>query len=160
MGNSAPRKQHASAARMHDEDPHAIDHIKTVAPDQLPDDLGSDHDPKSCSAGSRVVPRATHDVAPRQSGSRKETDDDYVGVVVVIDERRRVISSACGRQWIVQTRDGRKRSGAPRWTGRSYCVTREGLIELYRRLYPTEGPPILDALLRLPAYHPQNGGRR
>lgn len=94
------------------------------------------------------------------NASSSESDNDYVGVVVVIDEHRRVISSACGRQWIVQTRDGRKRSGEPRWTGRSYCVTREGLIGLYRRLCPTEDPAILDVLLRLPAYHPQDGGRR
>lgn len=160
MGNSAPRKQHASAAPMHVEHPHAIDHIQTVAPDQRPDNLGGDHDPKSCSAGSLDVPLVTHDESPRQSGSRKESDDDFSSVVVLIDGHRRVISSACGKQWIVQTRDGRKRSGAPRWTGRSYCVTREGLIGLYRRLCPTEDPAILDVLLRLPAYHPQDGGRR
>ena len=92
--------------------------------------------------------------------SNRESDDDYSAIVVIIDENHRVISCPHGIQWIVQTRDGRKPSGAQRWTGRSYCATRDGLLEVYRRLHPIEDPKVRAVLSNLPPHCPRNGGSK
>jgi len=51
---------------------------------------------------------------------------NYRAVVAQLSARWRVVECRDGVQWILQRFDG-TRHGRARWTGRSYCRTREGL---------------------------------
>jgi hypothetical protein len=57
-----------------------------------------------------------------------ESDDQYLGVVAVLNQQHRVIRCRDGIQWILQRRHGPERLAGTRWDGRSYCRTREALI--------------------------------
>ena len=63
--------------------------------------------------------------------SHRERDDSYAGVVAVLNVGWRVVVCRDNLQWILQRRDG-ARHGRARWTGRSYCRTREALIRVSR----------------------------
>jgi hypothetical protein len=58
-----------------------------------------------------------------QGASSREIDDDYGGVVAVLNSKLRVIRGSCGLQWIVQTR-----GTAELWRSFAYCGTKEGLL--------------------------------
>ena len=59
--------------------------------------------------------------------SRRERDDNYTRIVVLLTRRWRIIVCKHGIQWILQ-----KRSVAPpntgTWAGKSYATTRDGLM--------------------------------
>lgn len=59
--------------------------------------------------------------------SRRERDDNYWGVIVVLNDRFRIIVCKNAIQFILQ-----KRSVAPpntgKWAGKTYTTTRDGLI--------------------------------
>lgn len=65
--------------------------------------------------------------------SHRERDDAYRYVVVWLNEHWRVIECRDGIQWILQRSDG-ERHGQTRWSGRSYCRTRNALIRASRDL--------------------------
>jgi hypothetical protein len=69
--------------------------------------------------------------------SNQEEADDYVGVVLILDEKWRVVVCRDGIQWILQHRAGR-RHGKARWDGKCYCRTREGLASRVRELAGAE----------------------
>lgn len=80
-----------------------------------------------------------------------ETSDDYP-TVVRIGERCRVIACPLELQWIVQVSDGFRR-GERRWTGRSYCRTKAGLIGcVYDHAGPHVDGRVAAILDRLPAW--------
>jgi hypothetical protein len=60
-----------------------------------------------------------------------ESDDQYPGVVAILNGSWRVIECAAGIQWILQRRAG-ERHGRARWDARSFCRTKETLIRLCR----------------------------
>jgi len=55
--------------------------------------------------------------------SNRETDENYKGVVAVLNQKLRVIKGACGLQWIVQNR-----STPAVWRSIAFCATNEGLL--------------------------------
>lgn len=67
-----------------------------------------------------------------EAPTHKESDDAYLGVVVRLNDRWRVIVCRNGIQWILQT--AKKRRDGTAWEGRSYCRTREGLNRCVSRL--------------------------
>jgi hypothetical protein len=68
-------------------------------------------------------------VTPVYNVSHRESDDSYGKVVLQLAPRWRIIESRNAEQWIIQ-----KRSAEPldrgKWTGVSYVVSRDKLIEL------------------------------
>ena len=79
----------------------------------------------------------------------REEAADYPAIVAVLNARWRVIECRDGIQWILQRLAG-KRHGQPRWEGRCYFRTREGLL---RRVHELAGPidgNSLDILQDLP----------
>ena len=66
-----------------------------------------------------------------QAGERNA--DDYPAVVATLNTGWRIIECRDGLQWILQRRAG-KRHGQPRWEGRCYCRTRDGLGARVREL--------------------------
>lgn len=92
--------------------------------------------------------------------SNRESDDDYKRVIVRFEPNFRIIDGSCGIQWVFQKRDGRRKSGAPRWTGRSYCRTRETLIRLYREFCDVVDPDVLAILEQMPERHPRWGVKK
>jgi hypothetical protein len=65
------------------------------------------------------------------SPSHRESDNNYHGVIAVLNDRWRVIVCRDGIQWTLQQRKGERR-GTARFDARSYCRTREALIRLSR----------------------------
>ncbi|TIV01716.1 MAG: hypothetical protein E5W09_01450 [Mesorhizobium sp.] len=63
--------------------------------------------------------------------SHRESDEAYCATVARLNAGWRVIECRDGIQWILQRMDG-ERHGRARWTGRSYCRTREALIHVCR----------------------------
>ena len=66
---------------------------------------------------------------PHSAKISREEAEDYRAVVTVLNRRWRVIECRDGIQWILQRRAG-LRHGQPRWDGRCYCRTREGLMRV------------------------------
>ena len=81
----------------------------------------------------------------------RESADDYPNIVARLSDNWRVIVCAGGIQWILQRRDG-ERSGRARWTGVSYCLTREALVRLCRALSEPVDPSALLILAALPKH--------
>lgn len=67
----------------------------------------------------------------RYANEKNECADNYWRLVTRLNVRWRVIECRDGIQWILQHTDG-ERHGRTRWTGRSYCRTRDGLIRVCR----------------------------
>lgn len=65
------------------------------------------------------------------NNSHRESDDAYGAIVARLNAGWRVIECRDGIQWILQRLDG-ERHGRARWTGRSYCRTREALNRVCR----------------------------
>ncbi|KQZ92264.1 hypothetical protein ASD64_19380 [Mesorhizobium sp. Root157] len=65
------------------------------------------------------------------ASEHKESADNYWRLIARLNVRWRVIECRDGIQWILQHTDGKKH-GRMRWTGRSYCRTRDGLIRACR----------------------------
>lgn len=85
-----------------------------------------------------------------QQGSQRERDDAFRHVLVQLSENKRVILGNPA-QYILQSRRNDRRHGAY-WRGRSFCLTRDALIDLCVASQPLpEGDPRLEALRALPA---------
>jgi hypothetical protein len=68
----------------------------------------------------RCVPKAHH-----------ETSDDYIKIIVRLNDSWRVIVCKDNIQWVLQRRDA-GRSGSPRWRGVSYHCELKALIRVSR----------------------------
>lgn len=85
--------------------------------------------------------------------SRRESDDDYVGVVARLNARWRVIECKDKIQWIVQVA---KRTGhGAQWRGASFLRSREGLLRAVRDLAGPVDADALAILQALPARFPE-----
>jgi hypothetical protein len=92
--------------------------------------------------------------------SNRESDDDYKRVIARFDPNFRIVDGSCGILWVFQKRDGRRKSGKPRWTGRSYCRTRETLIRLYLEFCAFVDPEVVAILEQMPERHPRWGAKK
>jgi hypothetical protein len=88
-----------------------------------------------------------------QSGSHRERDNDYCGVLAILGDGWRVIEDADRLQWIIQRRDAGDRHRAG-WRGVSFHTSRRGLIAVSGKLCPHLDPAALALLDALPAHHP------
>jgi hypothetical protein len=59
--------------------------------------------------------------------SRRESDENYYGIVTRLNDAWRVIECRDGIQWILQRRFRAETADKPPWTGRSYCRTSQAL---------------------------------
>ncbi len=80
-----------------------------------------------------------------------ESANDYLRVVVVLNDRWRVIECQNGIQWIIQRRAGRRGHGTARWDGKNYCRTKEALIRLCRASAGEIGHAALQVFASLPS---------
>ena len=76
-----------------------------------------------------TLPSIYTDLTPVYNVSHRERDDSYSKVILQLAPRWRIIECRNAEQWIIQ-----KRSAEPldrgKWTGDSYVVSRDKLIEL------------------------------
>jgi hypothetical protein len=86
---------------------------------------------------------------PEVTGS--ESAGGYGRVVTVLNDRWRVVECAHGIQWILQYRSSAKTYATSRWTGRSFCRTREALLRCCREHAGTIDPAAAAILGALPA---------
>ena len=89
-------------------------------------------------------------LTPVYNASHRERDDSYGKVVLQLASRWRIIECRNAEQWIIQ-----KRSAEPldrgKWTGVSYVVSRNKLIELSARLGLLSEPSKRAVLEQLPS---------
>ena len=89
-------------------------------------------------------------LTPVYNASHRERDDRYSKVILQLAPRWRIIECRNAEQWIIQ-----KRSAEPldrgKWTGVSYVVSRNKLIELSARLGLLSEPSKRAVLERLPS---------
>ena len=75
------------------------------------------------------LPSLYTDITTVYNASHRERDDSYTKVILQLAPRWRIIECRNAEQWIIQ-----KRSAEPldrgKWTGVSYVVSRDKLIEL------------------------------
>lgn len=83
------------------------------------------------------------------NGSGREEADDYRAIIARLNPNWRVIGCRDAIQWILQRRAG-TRHGQPRWDGRCYCRTRQGLLRRVRELTGECDGVALSILERLP----------
>ena len=76
-----------------------------------------------------TLPEASHQIAIGYHGSRRERDDAYVGEIVRLSARRRIIIDLGGSQYIVQKMFDETSHGAV-WRGVSYHATRDSLMRV------------------------------
>ena len=76
-----------------------------------------------------TLPEASRQIAMGYHGSRRERDDAYVGEIVRLSARRRIIIDLGGSQYIVQKMFVEASHGAVR-RGVSYHATRDSLMRL------------------------------
>lgn len=76
-----------------------------------------------------TLPESSRQIHMRYHGSRRERDDAYVGEIVRLSTRRRVIIDRGGFQYIVQKMFDETSHGAV-WRGVSYHATRDSLLRL------------------------------
>jgi len=103
---------------------------------------------REAGAGAFPPPEAPSPAPGRlpAGASPNEGDDDYRGIVAVLNERWRVIACTTGIQWILQMRRGRL------WRGRSFCRSRAVLLSRIGDLCGAVGPPALLILALLPSW--------
>ena len=76
-----------------------------------------------------TLPQASRLITIGYHGSRRERDDAYVGEIVRLSARRRIIINLGGSQYIVQKMFDEASHGAV-WLGVSYHATRDNLLRL------------------------------
>jgi len=71
---------------------------------------------------------------PKKGGLNrlKEEAGEYPNVVLQLNDRWRVIVCKDGTQWVLQCKRG------DRWSGDSYCRTRDGLFRSIQKRVPSE----------------------
>ena len=76
-----------------------------------------------------LLPSLYTGLTPVYNASHRESDDSYTNIILQLAPRWRIIECRNAEQWIIQ-----KRSAEPldrgKWTGVSYVVSRDKLIEL------------------------------
>ncbi len=89
-------------------------------------------------------------LTPVYKASHRERDDSYTKVILQLAPRWRIIECRNAEQWIIQ-----KRSAEPldrgKWTGVSYVVSRDKLIELSASLGLLSEPSKRAVLEALPS---------
>ena len=80
-----------------------------------------------------------------------ESDNQYPGIVAILNRRWRVIRCRHGIQWVLQHRHGPEMGLTAIWDSRSYCQTREALTRCSREHAGDIAGDALVILLRLPA---------
>ena len=78
--------------------------------------------------GTHTLPLQKRAVAHASAPSRRERDETYRGVIVVLSNRYRVIIDEQGDQFILQKHYAESLHGGV-WRGQSYSTTRDGLIK-------------------------------
>ena len=99
-------------------------------------------------SGTPPLPTAIDGCRSTQTRSRRERDNKYWGVIVVLNDRFRVIIDEQGDQFIVQKHYAESLHGDV-WRGQSYITTKDGLIKACVRLGCLSGSNqwlLLDAL--------------
>lgn len=71
-------------------------------------------------------------VDAQTANSHRESHDAYSGLIHLLCDRWRFIICRHGMQFILQKRSSTTNTGV--WLGKSFCVTREALIEVCSRL--------------------------
>jgi hypothetical protein len=102
------------------------------------------------SVSSKPAPDAPRQDAIATARRLAESDDQYPGIVAVLNQQHRVIRCRDGLQWILQRRHGPERLAGTRWDSRSYSRTREALIRCSREHAGEIAGDALVILLRLP----------
>ena len=97
---------------------------------------------------SNTLQAVEHAVPCLPATRNGEESDNYPNLVARLGDVWRIIECRDGIQWILQRRAG-KRHGQPRWEGRYFCRTRDGLAACVRELV---GPEAVNALGSLPAH--------
>lgn len=87
-----------------------------------------------------------------ENASTRESDDNYKRVIVTFGKYR-LIDGSCGIEWVIKVRDGSRRDGTPRWTGRSYARRREATMRLYRTFCVVPDRCALALVEQLPDWH-------
>ena len=98
--------------------------------------------------GTAPLPSQNDGCGSTQTYSRRERDDNYWGVIVVLSDRWRVIIDEQGDQFIVQKHYAESLHGDV-WRGQSYLTTKDSLIKACVRLGCLSGSNqrlLLDAL--------------
>ena len=89
-------------------------------------------------------------LTPVYNASHRESDDSYTNIILQLAPRWRIIECRNAEQWIIQ-----KRSAEPldrgKWTGISYVVSRDKLIELSASLGLLSEPSKRAVLEALPS---------
>jgi hypothetical protein len=75
----------------------------------------------------RALAEPIHARLPAVAKFLREEADNYEAIVVKLNTGWRIIECRDGIQWILQRLAG-QRHGRPRWEGKSYCRTRQGLL--------------------------------
>jgi hypothetical protein len=107
----------------------------------------------TANTGQRPEHSATQ--LPVARNRHREEADDYPVIVAKLSRGWRVIECRDGIQWVLQRRAG-TRHGQPRWEGRCYFRTRQGLI---RRVHELAGECDAIALAVLDLLPEWIGGR-
>jgi len=89
-------------------------------------------------------------LTPVYNASHRESDDSYTNIILQLAPRWRIIECRNAEQWTIQ-----KRSAGPldrgKWTGVSYIVSRDKLIELSTSLGLLSEPSKRAVLEALPS---------
>ena len=100
--------------------------------------------------GTHPLPLQKRTVAHASTPSRRERDETYRGVIVVLSDRYRVIIDEQGDQFILQKHYAESLHGGV-WRSISYVVSRDKLIELSASLGLLSEPSKRAVLERLPS---------
>lgn len=84
------------------------------------------------------------------AASHRESDENYRAVVVVLNDRWRVIACRDGMQWILQYRASSETARRVEWKGRSYCQTKKALLRDTRYHAGEVSPAAMTILEALP----------
>lgn len=115
-------------------------------------------EPPSCKEAVTLEAKPSLTLQPQSGSSSREESPDYAGVIAVLSDRWRVIAGACGLQWVLQCRKGK------RWEGRSFHQCRDSLLRTIRERvvdakhwqrrqeYPDIDAQALEAIEALPVH--------
>jgi hypothetical protein len=104
-------------------------------------------------ASATIAPKIEQMRLSRQpgSGSHRERDDNYSGIVARLNDRWRIILCLDGLQWIVQRATRTDSPDGPRWEAVRYHRDRDAMLALGPALWGRADPEALATLAALPA---------
>ena len=91
------------------------------------------HSQIMANASTHPLPLQNHGCAHVSTPSRRERDETYWGVILVLNDRYRVIIDEQGDQFILQKHYAENLHGGV-WRGQSYLTTKDSLIKACVRL--------------------------